>query len=53
MIPSWRSRAHDEEGVALVTVLLLSMIMLIIVPGTLSYAVGSMPLSRRHQHWAQ
>jgi hypothetical protein len=52
MVPAWRSRAHDEQGVALVTVLLISMIMLIIVAGTMSYALGSMPISRRDQDWS-
>jgi Tfp pilus assembly protein PilX len=46
-----RMRKDDETGVVLVTVLLLSMIMLIIVAGTMAYALGSQPLSRRDQDW--
>ena len=46
-----RSRRDNEDGVVLVTVLLLSMIMLIIVAGTMAYALGSQPLSRRDQDW--
>ncbi len=46
-----RPRKDDEDGVVLVTVLLLSMIMLIIVAGTMAYALGSQPLSRRDQDW--
>ncbi len=46
-----RLRKNGEEGVVLVTVLLLTMIMLIIVAGTMAYAVGSQPVSRRDQDW--
>ncbi len=46
-----RIRKDGEEGVVLVTVLLLTMIMLIIVAGTMAYAVGSQPVSRRDQDW--
>ena len=46
-----RPRKDDEDGVVLVTVLLLSMIMLIIVAGTMAYALGSQPISRRDQDW--
>src|SRR5262245_44225735 len=52
VIPRWRSRAHDEEGVALVTILLLSMIMLLIVAGTMNAALQSIPISRRDQDWS-
>jgi Tfp pilus assembly protein PilX len=51
MTPAWRSRRHDEEGVAMVTVLLITMIMLIIVAGTMAAAMQSMPISRRDQDW--
>lgn len=47
-----RLRKDAEDGVVLVTVLLLTMIMLIIVAGTLSYAIGSQPLSRRDQDYS-
>ena len=46
-----RLRKDAEEGVVLVTVLLLTMIMLIIVAGTMAYAVGSQNVSRRDQDW--
>jgi hypothetical protein len=46
-----RLRKDGEEGVVLVTVLLVSMIMLIIVAGSIAYAVGSQPISRRDQDW--
>ncbi len=46
-----RLREDGEEGVVLVTVLLLTMVMLIIVAGTMAYAVGSQPVSRRDQDW--
>jgi hypothetical protein len=47
-----RLRKDAEDGVVLVTVLLLTMIMLIVVAGTLSYAIGSQPLSRRDQDFS-
>ena len=46
-----RLRKDAEDGVVLVTVLLLTMIMLIIVAGTMAYAVGSQNVSRRDQDW--
>lgn len=46
-----RLREDGERGVVMVTVLLLSMIMLLIVAGTMAYALGSQPLSRRDQDW--
>ena len=46
-----RVRKDAEDGVVLVTVLLLTMIMLIIVAGTMAYAVGSQNISRRDQDW--
>lgn len=52
MNATWRSRRDEEEGVALITVLLLSMIMLLIVAGTMAAALQSMPLSRRDQDWS-
>lgn len=49
---SIRSRqASDEDGVVLVTVLLITMVLLILVAGTMAYAVGSQPISRRDQDW--
>lgn len=52
MFASWPSRRNDEDGVAMVTVLLLSMIMLLIVAGTMAAAMQSMPISRRDQDWS-
>jgi hypothetical protein len=46
----WR-RLNDEGGLAMVTVLLISFVLLILVAGTMSYALGSLPLSRREQDW--
>ncbi len=43
--------AEREDGVALVTVLLLSTIMFGLVTGSLAYAVGSQNLSRHDQDW--
>ncbi len=44
-------RLHEEEGVALVTVVLLSAVLMILVAGTLTYALGSQDLARRDQDW--
>jgi hypothetical protein len=52
MTANLRNRRDDEDGVALVTVLLLSMIMLLIVAGTMAAAMQSMPISRRDQDWS-
>ncbi len=46
-----RLRKDAEDGIVLVTVLLLTMIMLIVVAGTMAYAVGSQNISRRDQDW--
>ena len=42
---------RDEEGVALITVLLVTFVLLILVASTMAYAVGSQPISRRDQDW--
>ena len=42
---------NDEDGIALVTVLLVTMILLLVVSGTMAYALGSQPLSKRDQTW--
>jgi hypothetical protein len=44
-------RPSDEDGIALVTVLLVTMILLLVVSGTMAYAIGSLPLSRHDQDW--
>ncbi len=44
-------RGADEEGVVLITVLLVTFVLLILVAGTMAYAIGSQPLSRRDQDW--
>ncbi len=46
-----RLRADGEEGVALITVLLVTFVLLILVASTMAYAIGSMPISRRDQDW--
>ena len=51
MMPLFRHRSSQEEGVVLVTVLLVTFVLLILVAGTMAYAVGSQPLSRRDQDW--
>jgi Tfp pilus assembly protein PilX len=50
-MPLFRHRSSQEEGVVLVTVLLVTFVLLILVAGTMAYAVGSQPLSRRDQDW--
>ena len=40
-----------EDGIAMVTVLLVTMILLLVVSGTMAYALGSQPLSKRDQNW--
>jgi Tfp pilus assembly protein PilX len=50
MMLSLRAR-NDEEGIVMVTVLLVTFILLVLVTGTLGYALGSQPLSRRDQDW--
>ena len=44
-------RAHSEDGVAMITVLISSMIVLALFAAVTSYAVGSLNLSRRDQDW--
>jgi hypothetical protein len=46
-----RSSASREDGVALITVLLLSMVMFALVTSSLAYSLGSQNLSRRDQNW--
>ncbi len=46
-----RLRLRNEDGVAMVTVLLITFVLLLVVAGTMSYAVGSLPLSRHDQDW--
>ncbi len=40
-----------DEGVVLITVLLVTFVLMILVAGTMSYAIGSQPISRRDQDW--
>ena len=44
-------RSSEEDGVVLITVLLVTFVLLILVAGTMAYAIGSQPLSRRDQDW--
>ncbi len=46
-----RLRPNDEDGVVMVTVLLVSLVMLTLVAGSIAYAVGSQPVSRHDQDW--
>ncbi len=46
-----RIRQSAEDGIVMVTVLLITMVLLIIVAGSLAYAVGSQPISRHDQDW--
>jgi hypothetical protein len=43
---------RNEEGVALITVLMVTIAALILVSGITAYAVGSQDLSRRDQDWS-
>ena len=45
------ARGRGEEGVVLVTVMLISMIMLTLVAGSLAYSLSSQNLSLREQDW--
>ena len=51
MMLSFRRRSAEEDGVVLITVLLVTFVLLILVAGTMAYAIGSQPLSRRDQDW--
>jgi Tfp pilus assembly protein PilX len=44
-------RRNDEDGIALVTVLLVTMVLMLAVAGSMAYAIGSQPLSRHDQDW--
>jgi Tfp pilus assembly protein PilX len=44
-------RRSAEDGIVMVTVLLISMILLIIVASSIAYAVNSQPISRHDQDW--
>lgn len=44
-------RRNDEDGIALVTVLLVTMVLLLAVAGSMAYAIGSLPLSKHDQDW--
>jgi hypothetical protein len=46
-----RLKLRGEEGVALVTVLLITVVLLVLVGGTMAYGLGSLNLSRRDQDW--
>jgi hypothetical protein len=42
---------RDEQGIALITVLILTMVALALVSAVTAYALGSMPISRHDQDW--
>lgn len=42
---------RDDEGVALITVLLSAMALIVLLSATLAYALGSLNASRRDQDW--
>jgi hypothetical protein len=46
-----RLRRDGEEGIVMVTVLLVSMVMLLIVSGSIAYSLGSQPISKHDQDW--
>jgi Tfp pilus assembly protein PilX len=46
-----KARAEEEDGVVLITVLLVTFVLLTLVAGTMAYAIGSQPISRRDQDW--
>jgi hypothetical protein len=45
------ARWRGEDGVVLVTVMLISMVLLTLVAGSMAYSLGSQNLSRREQDW--
>jgi hypothetical protein len=47
----WRRVRDEEDGVALVTVLMITSALLVLVVSTMSYAIGSLPISRHDQDW--
>jgi Tfp pilus assembly protein PilX len=47
----FKTRVDQEEGVVLITVLLVTFVLLTLVAGTMAYAIGSQPISRRDQDW--
>jgi hypothetical protein len=46
-----RLRPSDEQGIVMITVLLVSFILLALVAGSIAYAMGSQPISRHDQDW--
>jgi hypothetical protein len=46
-----RLHPNDEQGIVMITVLLVSFIMLTLVAGSIAYAMGSQPISRHDQDW--
>jgi len=46
-----RLNARDEQGLVLVTVLLVTFVLLTLVASTIAYAIGSQNISRRDQDW--
>jgi Tfp pilus assembly protein PilX len=44
-------KARDEDGIVMITVLMVCMVLLIIVAGSIAYAIGSQPISRHDQNW--
>ena len=42
---------RDEQGIALITVLILTMVALALVSALTAYALGSTPISRHDQDW--
>lgn len=49
--PESSRRCSGEEGIALVIVIIVGAVMMLLVAGTLSYAVASLNLSRHDQDW--
>jgi Tfp pilus assembly protein PilX len=52
MLMRLRRRVNGEEGIALITVILVTMVMLILLASTMAAAVNSLPLSRHDQDWS-
>lgn len=49
--PSIRRERSSEEGIALISALLLGVIGILLTIGLLTYAMGSEPLAKRHTDW--
>lgn len=49
--PAWRARLDDEDGVALITVLGLTVVITLLLVAAVNYALNTMPQVRDHEDW--